>query len=205
MDENTSNKLEGLHHKPDQMEETRWEGQYFSEVVAPEEEEEVPWSVLKQVLLGISYSGDMWICVYFLYIDIWPLRDKTSMFWFNRWRQTGITKWWDDVRFVNILYSFVSGGGKYLFPFSLTWPQKMPEYQCHALITSGNQRVPCRWPQLGLSTYLQGTHVSKRISVLLQRPCRTLLSASWVTVHVQLPEERKSSCFVKKLQKARTH
>jgi len=31
-DEN--NKLEGLHQKPDQMEETRWEGQNFSEVVA---------------------------------------------------------------------------------------------------------------------------------------------------------------------------
>jgi hypothetical protein len=37
-DEN--NKLEGLHQKPNQMEETRWEGQNFSEVVAPEEEEE---------------------------------------------------------------------------------------------------------------------------------------------------------------------
>jgi len=32
-DEN--NKLEVLHQKPDQMEETRWEGQNFSEVVAP--------------------------------------------------------------------------------------------------------------------------------------------------------------------------
>ena len=38
-DEN--NKLEGLHQKPDQMEETRWEGQNFSEVVAPQEEEEL--------------------------------------------------------------------------------------------------------------------------------------------------------------------
>jgi len=37
-DEN--NKLEGLHQKPDQVEETRWEGQNFSEVVAPKEEEE---------------------------------------------------------------------------------------------------------------------------------------------------------------------
>ena len=37
-DEN--NKLEGLHQKPDQMEETRWEGQNFSEVVAPQEEKE---------------------------------------------------------------------------------------------------------------------------------------------------------------------
>jgi hypothetical protein len=37
-DEN--NKLEGLYQKPDQMEETRWEGQNFSEVVAPQEEEE---------------------------------------------------------------------------------------------------------------------------------------------------------------------
>ena len=35
-----SNKLEGLHQKPDQMEETGWEGQHFSEVVAPQEEEE---------------------------------------------------------------------------------------------------------------------------------------------------------------------
>jgi hypothetical protein len=32
--------LEGLHQKPDQMAETRWEGQNFSEVVAPQEEEE---------------------------------------------------------------------------------------------------------------------------------------------------------------------
>jgi len=37
-DEN--NKLEGLNQKPDQMEETRWEGQNFSEVVAPQEERE---------------------------------------------------------------------------------------------------------------------------------------------------------------------
>jgi hypothetical protein len=37
-DEN--NKLEGLHQKPDQMVETGWEGQNFSEVEAPEEEEE---------------------------------------------------------------------------------------------------------------------------------------------------------------------
>jgi len=37
-DEN--NKLERLHQKPDQMEETRWEGQNFSEVVAPQDEDE---------------------------------------------------------------------------------------------------------------------------------------------------------------------
>ena len=37
-DEN--NKLEELHQKQDQMEETRWEGQNFSEVAAPKEEEE---------------------------------------------------------------------------------------------------------------------------------------------------------------------
>ena len=36
-DEN--NKLEGLHHKLDQVGETRWEGQNFSEVVARQEEE----------------------------------------------------------------------------------------------------------------------------------------------------------------------
>ena len=35
-----NNRLEGLHQKQDQMEETRWEGQNFSEVVAPQEEEE---------------------------------------------------------------------------------------------------------------------------------------------------------------------
>jgi hypothetical protein len=34
------NKLEGLRQKPDQMEETRWEGQNFSKVVARQEEEE---------------------------------------------------------------------------------------------------------------------------------------------------------------------
>jgi transcription antitermination factor NusG len=33
-DEN--NKHEGLHQKPDQIEENRWEGQNFSEVVAPQ-------------------------------------------------------------------------------------------------------------------------------------------------------------------------
>jgi len=38
--EDENNKLEGLHQKPDQMEETRWEGQNFSEVLAPQEEEE---------------------------------------------------------------------------------------------------------------------------------------------------------------------
>jgi len=37
-DEN--NKLEGLHQKPDQIERIRWEGQNFSEVLAPQEEEE---------------------------------------------------------------------------------------------------------------------------------------------------------------------
>ena len=36
-DEN--NELEGLHQRPDQMEVTRWEGQNFSEVVAPQKEE----------------------------------------------------------------------------------------------------------------------------------------------------------------------
>jgi hypothetical protein len=35
-----NNNLEGLHQKPTQMEETCWEGQNFSEVVAPQEEEE---------------------------------------------------------------------------------------------------------------------------------------------------------------------
>jgi len=37
-DEN--NKLEGLRQKPNQMEETRWEGQNVSEIVVPQEEEE---------------------------------------------------------------------------------------------------------------------------------------------------------------------
>ena len=37
-DEN--NKLEGLHQRPDQMEDTCWEGQNFSEVVARQKEEE---------------------------------------------------------------------------------------------------------------------------------------------------------------------
>jgi hypothetical protein len=41
-DEN--NKLEGLHQKPDQMEEIRWEGCLFSEVVEPQEEEEEGFS-----------------------------------------------------------------------------------------------------------------------------------------------------------------
>ena len=33
-------KLEGLHQRPDQMEDTRWESQNFSEVVAPQKKEE---------------------------------------------------------------------------------------------------------------------------------------------------------------------
>jgi hypothetical protein len=37
-DEN--NKLKGLNQNPDQMEETHWEGQTFSEVVAPQEKKE---------------------------------------------------------------------------------------------------------------------------------------------------------------------
>ena len=37
-DEN--NKMEGLHQRPDQMEDTRWEGQNFFEVVEPQKEEE---------------------------------------------------------------------------------------------------------------------------------------------------------------------
>ena len=38
--EDENNKLEGMYQKPDQMEETCWEGQNFSEVVVPLEEEE---------------------------------------------------------------------------------------------------------------------------------------------------------------------
>ena len=37
---NENNELEGLHQKPAQMERIRCEGQNFSEVVAPQEEEE---------------------------------------------------------------------------------------------------------------------------------------------------------------------
>ena len=36
-----------MHQKPDQMEETRWEGQNFSEVVVPQEDEEVRNKVKK--------------------------------------------------------------------------------------------------------------------------------------------------------------
>ena len=48
-DEN--NKLEGLHQRPDQMEDTRWEGQNFPEVVAPEEEEEEEEEEDEEVML----------------------------------------------------------------------------------------------------------------------------------------------------------
>jgi len=62
-DEN--NKLEGLHQKPDQMEETRWEGQNFSEVVAPQEEEEEvladnTWSCLYSCVLLMMGGGTAW-------------------------------------------------------------------------------------------------------------------------------------------------
>ena len=50
-DEN--NKLEGLHQKPDQMEIIHWGGQNFSDVVAPQEEEEElyskPYLIFSQV------------------------------------------------------------------------------------------------------------------------------------------------------------
>jgi len=39
--EDENNKLEELHQKPDQMEETRWEGQNFSEVVVSQEEGDI--------------------------------------------------------------------------------------------------------------------------------------------------------------------
>jgi uncharacterized protein YaaR (DUF327 family) len=53
-DEN--NKLEGLHQKPDQMEETHWEGQNFSEIVAPQEEEEEE-ELIKQMEKNIYQAG----------------------------------------------------------------------------------------------------------------------------------------------------
>ena len=40
-DKDENNKLEGMHQKLDQMEETHWEGQNFSEVVVPQEEEDI--------------------------------------------------------------------------------------------------------------------------------------------------------------------
>ena len=49
-DEN--NKLEGLRQKTDQVEETCWEGQNFSEVVAPQEEEEEEEEGLGYIWLG---------------------------------------------------------------------------------------------------------------------------------------------------------
>ena len=52
-DEN--NKQEGLHQKPDQMEEIRWEGQNFSEFVAPQEEEEEE-EVVKQCIKIDKYT-----------------------------------------------------------------------------------------------------------------------------------------------------
>jgi len=45
------NKLEGLHQKPDQVERIRWEGQNFSEVVAPQEEEEEECVWIKRGLM----------------------------------------------------------------------------------------------------------------------------------------------------------
>jgi hypothetical protein len=53
-DEN--NKLKGLHQKPDQMEETRWEGQNFSEVVAPQEEKE-KWVVNENLEKNLEGNG----------------------------------------------------------------------------------------------------------------------------------------------------
>ena len=39
-DRDKNNKLEGLHQRLDQMEDSRWEGKNFPEVVAPQEQEE---------------------------------------------------------------------------------------------------------------------------------------------------------------------
>jgi len=58
------NKLEGLHQKPDQMEETHWEGQNFSQVVVPQEEEEEEehvrdyeeWNFVCSILILCSYT-----------------------------------------------------------------------------------------------------------------------------------------------------
>ena len=55
-DEN--NKLEGMHQKPDQMEETHWEGQNFSEVVVPQEEEE------EEVYMYVCLYICMYVCIY---------------------------------------------------------------------------------------------------------------------------------------------
>ena len=48
-DEN--NKLEGLRQRPDRMEDTRWEGQNFPEVVAPQEEEEELTNLMYKIFL----------------------------------------------------------------------------------------------------------------------------------------------------------
>jgi hypothetical protein len=68
-DEN--NKLEGLHQKPDQMAEARWEGQNFSEVVAPqeeeeEEEEEEEVKIFVAVLYKIYYKDEIQMIFYIL-------------------------------------------------------------------------------------------------------------------------------------------
>ena len=59
-DEN--NKLEGLVQRPDQMEDTRWEGQNFSEVVAPQEEEET--STLFVLYKIVTFPG------YFTFVSV---------------------------------------------------------------------------------------------------------------------------------------
>ena len=72
-DEN--NELEGLHQKPDQMEETRWEGQNFSEVVAPqEEEEEEEYSSLSNV--GLTYFN------IFYYTFLKEMRNLMNKSWY---------------------------------------------------------------------------------------------------------------------------
>jgi len=54
---NENNKLEGLHQKPYQMEETRWEGQNFSEFVAPQEEEEAGQSCISRIFKICGFCG----------------------------------------------------------------------------------------------------------------------------------------------------
>ena len=51
-----NNKLEGLHQRPDQMEDARWEGQNFSEVVLPQKEEEEE----EEEVGGKCYPEEYW-------------------------------------------------------------------------------------------------------------------------------------------------
>jgi hypothetical protein len=75
------NELEGLHQKPDQMEETRWEGQNFSEVVAPQEEEEEQEQEEEEEYSSLSNVGLTYFNIFY-YTFLKEMRNLMNKSWY---------------------------------------------------------------------------------------------------------------------------